>query len=237
MNNKAVHNLLTPGRMVILQHPSSGLCELAVVVGSPDTKSQILAAAESARGGYSIGKKAAGGVGFSNSSVGGGLGGVNVGPDRVLWFMVLHQPGPLDPPPADDTAAAAAAAAAKAADEGKPISGSNCADMWPLHCRYWLSVSTNHDNDCLTDRLTCVSVLCRAAVISENTFQGFILKGQGTSSSSPNIPGPLPRYGTSAGINYMITAAPAKQVSVKDIVWNCIIATYNAYAGDCSDVS
>lgn len=113
MINKAVHSLLTPGRIVLLQHPATGLSELAVVVGSPDTRAQILAAADSGRGGYGGARKGSGGIGLggSSSSAGSGFSGSGVGPDRVLWFLVLHQPGPLDPPAAVDDGAAAAAAA------------------------------------------------------------------------------------------------------------------------------
>jgi hypothetical protein len=49
--------------------------------------------------------------------------------------------------------------------------------------------------------------LCRAA---EDEFQGFKLKGGNRAAA--NVPGPLPRYGSSAGLHYMLTAAPAKQV-------------------------
>lgn len=50
-----------------------------------------------------------------------------------------------------------------------------------------------------------------AAAPSEEEFQGFKLKGG--SRAAANIPGPLPRYGSSAGLQYMLLAAPAKQVS------------------------
>lgn len=49
-----------------------------------------------------------------------------------------------------------------------------------------------------------------SALSSEDEFQGFVLKGKGASAA--NIPGPLPRYGAVAGLNYMITAAPVKEV-------------------------
>lgn len=103
MGSRNIHSLLQPGRMVLLQHEASGLTELAAVVGSPDTVDQILAAADSAKGGFGAAKK--GGLG-----VGAGAGSGGVGPDRVLWFLVLHQPGPLDPPEADRAASTAAAA-------------------------------------------------------------------------------------------------------------------------------
>lgn len=113
MSNKAVHSLLTPGRIVLLQHPSTGLSELAVVLGSPDTREQILAAADAASGVLGGGKKGSKGLGLSSGSSGAGFSGGGVGPDRVLWFLVLHQPGPLDLPAAGDDAATTAAAAAQ----------------------------------------------------------------------------------------------------------------------------
>jgi hypothetical protein len=45
---------------------------------------------------------------------------------------------------------------------------------------------------------------------AEEEFQGFKLKGGNRPAA--NVPGPLPRYGSSAGLHYMLTAAPAKQV-------------------------
>jgi hypothetical protein len=45
---------------------------------------------------------------------------------------------------------------------------------------------------------------------AEEEFQGFKLKGG--SRAAANVPGPLPRYGSSAGLHYMLLAAPAKQV-------------------------
>jgi hypothetical protein len=92
---------------VLLQQPASGLTELAVIVGSPDTLDQLLAAADSARGGFGGPKK--GGL-ASGSGLGSGSAAGGVGPERVLWFLVLHQPGPLDEPAADTAASAAAAA-------------------------------------------------------------------------------------------------------------------------------
>ncbi|WIA30222.1 hypothetical protein OEZ86_000313 [Tetradesmus obliquus] len=155
LGSRSIHSLLQPGRAVLLQQPASGLTELAVVVGSPDTLDQLLAAADSARGGFGGPKK--GGFGSGSGLGSGGAGGGGVGPERVMWFLGLHQPGPLDEPAADDSAASAAAAA-----------------------------------------------------VIEEEFQGFKLKGG--SRAAANIPGPLPRYGSSAGLQYMLLAAPAKQI-------------------------
>lgn len=48
---------------------------------------------------------------------------------------------------------------------------------------------------------------------SEDEFAGFKLKGGPTANRSPaNVPGPLPRYGSAAGLHYMLLAVPAKQV-------------------------
>jgi hypothetical protein len=52
-----------------------------------------------------------------------------------------------------------------------------------------------------------VPLLCHTA---EEEFQGFKLKGGNRAAA--NVPGPLPRYGSSAGLHYMLAAAPAKQV-------------------------
>jgi hypothetical protein len=108
LGSRSIHSLLQPGRAVLLQQPASGLTELAVIVGSPDTLDQLLAAADSARGGFGGPKK--GGLGSGSGLGFGGAGGGGVGPDRVLWFLVLHQTGPLDEQAADTAASAAAAA-------------------------------------------------------------------------------------------------------------------------------
>jgi len=111
MAARTVHNQLQPGRVVLLQQPASGLSELAVVVGSPDTLDQILAAADNSRGGFGGPKRGlgpapgSGGFAGGSSSSSGGMG-----PNRPLWFLVLHTPGPLDPPAADTSAKAAVAA-------------------------------------------------------------------------------------------------------------------------------
>jgi hypothetical protein len=108
LGSRSIHSLLQPGRAVLLQQPASGLTELALLIGSPDTLDQLLAAADSARGGFGGPKK--GGLGAGSGLGAGGAGSGGVGPDRVLWFLVLHQPGPLDEPAADTAASAAAAA-------------------------------------------------------------------------------------------------------------------------------
>lgn len=118
MANRNIHALFTAGRVVLLQHPASGLIELAAVLGSPDTLDSMLAAADSGLGGKgSFGGKAPkkGGInmlsGSSGSSTGAGSSGS--GPDRMLWLLVLHSSGPMDPLAAESTAAEAAAAAAQ----------------------------------------------------------------------------------------------------------------------------
>ena len=111
MSSRTTHQTLTPGRLVLLLQPHSGLTELAAMLGAPDMSPAELGMTEGL--GRAIGKGARGGGG------GGGLtGGVSssssssgVGPDRVLWFLVAHAPGPLDPPAADEGAAKAAAVA------------------------------------------------------------------------------------------------------------------------------
>lgn len=172
MSNRNIQALLVPGRVVLLQHPSSAITELAVVLGAPDSLDSMLAAAADTFGGKAgFGAKGGGkkgGInllsGSSGSSSGWGAGGSSSsgsGPNRVLWLLVLHNPGPMDPPAAEATDAAATAAAQ-----------------------------------------------------IEDEFAGFKLKGGGPTAgrSTANVPGPLPRYGTAAGLHYMITAAPAQQV-------------------------
>lgn len=114
MSSKAAHATLQPGRVVLLQLPATGLTELAVVIGAPDMASELFA--ESSSGGFGGGKKggllSGGSLGMSSS---GGARGGGVGPDRKMWVLVLHTPGPLDTPAADDDNQKAAAAAV-----GKP---------------------------------------------------------------------------------------------------------------------
>lgn len=123
MSNRNIHALLTPGRVVLLQHPGSGLIELAAVLGAPDSlDSMLAAAADTGFGGKGAagfggkgGKKGGGGVSLlssSSSSASAAGGSSGSGPNRVLWLLVLHSPGPMDPPAAESNAAEAAAAAA-----------------------------------------------------------------------------------------------------------------------------
>jgi hypothetical protein len=110
MSSRNTHQTLTPGRLVLLLQPQSGLTELAVVLGSPDMSPAELGVTEGL--GRAIGKGARGGGGGGLSSGSGSSSSSSgVGPDRVLWFLVLHAPGPLDTPAADEGAAKAAAVA------------------------------------------------------------------------------------------------------------------------------
>jgi hypothetical protein len=132
MSNRNIHALLSPGRVVLLQHPASGIIELAAVLGSPDTLDSMLAAADAGFGGKSgsFGGKAgkrplSGGLASSSGSSAGSSGS---GPERVLWLLVLHSPGPLDPPAAESTAEAEAAAAAQIGESSAPSRGT----FWSL---------------------------------------------------------------------------------------------------------
>ncbi|KAI8471724.1 MAG: NUC185 domain-containing protein [Monoraphidium minutum] len=113
MSCRAAHQALTPGRAVMLRQAGSGVTELALVVGAPDMAPEMLGTAQSDDmfGGGGIGKGArdrSGGVGVGGA---GPSGGGAASPDRRLWFVALHAPGPLDPPAATDSARMAAAAA------------------------------------------------------------------------------------------------------------------------------
>jgi hypothetical protein len=107
MSSRTTHGLLTPGRVVLVAQPTSGLTELGVVVGSPDM-SPAERDPDSVKfgGGKKGGFGAMPSAGSSGSSSSGG-----VGPGRVLWLLLLHARDALDPPPGDEGAAAAAAAA------------------------------------------------------------------------------------------------------------------------------
>lgn len=123
MSNRNIQALLVAGRVVLLQHTSSAITELAVVLGAPDSLDSMLAAADTFGGKAGFGAKGGkkGGInllsGSSGSSgswgTGGSSNGSGSGPNRVLWLLVLHNPGPMDPPAAEatDTDAAAVAAA------------------------------------------------------------------------------------------------------------------------------
>jgi hypothetical protein len=87
----------------------------------------MLAAADTGfggKGGFSGkgGKKGGTNLLSGSSSGGGGFGAGSsssgTGPDRVLWLLVLHSPGPMDPPAAESTAADDAAAAAQIGELG-----------------------------------------------------------------------------------------------------------------------
>lgn len=142
MVNRNIHALLSAGRVVLLQHPASGLIELAVVLGAPDCLDSMLAAADTVVGGKGgFGGKGAAKKGFSSlqtasSGSGAGSSSSSSGPDRVLWLLVLHNPGPLDPPAAESSADAVAAAAAHV---GECAPGQHRA----LHGRY---PSSSRDN-------------------------------------------------------------------------------------------
>ncbi len=135
MGSRTVHSLLTPGRLVLLSLPGSGLVELAAIVASPDTIDALVRAAADDNGGghrsSSSSSKRIGIGGGSQSSqlaaVAGGSG-AGQGAERVLWLLVLHVPGPLDQPEGSSSATSGAAepqtaaAAAAAAAQGAPQS-------------------------------------------------------------------------------------------------------------------
>lgn len=80
------------------------------------------------------------GIAAGAADDGGSSGGSSgSGPNRVLWLLVLHSPGPMDPPAAESADAAEAAAAAAAAQiddefagfklKGGPVSGRSAANI------------------------------------------------------------------------------------------------------------
>jgi hypothetical protein len=135
MANRNIHVLFSAGRVVLLQHPASGITELAAVLGSPDSLDSMLAAADTGfggKGGFSGKGPKKGGINLLSGSSGSGLGAgggsssSGTGPNRVLWLLVLHSPGPMDPPAAESTAAEDAAAAAQIGEWGLPTCTACC---------------------------------------------------------------------------------------------------------------
>lgn len=238
MGNRQVQSTLTPGRVVLLQQPGSGLSDLALVLGSPDTLDQLLAASN-AGGGFGGGGPKKGLLLSSAAGQAAGSGSGGVGPERVLWFLVLHHPSPLDPPAADAAASAAAAAqiGAFSAAHARALHAAQlacaCTRAADGESRQPKArVSSKHCH--LSLRAVLRRVLSRC-LHAEEEFAGFVLKGGGgRASAAASVPGPLPRYGTSAGIPYMITAAPAKQVRARVLFAQLRMACRLRVAHQCS---